>query len=204
MAEDVVRVRGLRMDVGDDVTLVADAWHPAGVARPNGRRAVAGAAAAPAVRAIGGIDAGATPSGVVRPPRVRGGRAGLPGPRRLGRPFLAVRARGRRRCGGRRVGGAPAVLRRPGRHLRVLLPGAGPAVRRRTTTAEPAGHRPDDVLPRPVRGLDVRGRAAAVAVRVLLGGAARGPGSGDGAGPVRPRRVAALGRAGPEPAAVVR
>ncbi len=171
---------------------------------PGRRRTMAGPAAAAALRAGGGLDTGAPPPVVVRPPRVRRRRPGLPWPRRVRRAVRTVRRRGARRRGGHRMGGRAAVQRRPGGDLRLLLPGVGPAVRRSSPAPVAARRGGDDVCPGPLRGLDVRGRLPAVAVRRLLERPAGRPGAGARPRALRRRRAAGARGARRGSAAVVR
>ena len=170
---------------------------------PRGRRAVAGPAPAPPVRTGGGLDAGAAPSELVRPPRLRRRGPGLSWSRRLGWDVHAVRRRGPRRCGDHRMGGRAPVQRRPGGDVRLLVPGVGAAVRRGAAPAVAAGHRGDDVLSRPLRRLDVRGRLPTAPVRRILERATRRPGASARPGSLRRRVVAGQRGARRRPTALV-
>src|SRR5712691_10636810 len=70
------------------------------------------------------------------------------------------------------MGCPPALFERRRGYLRLLVPGAVAGGGCGQASSVPAGHRADDVLSRPVRGVDLRGWVLAVALRGVLGGAA--------------------------------
>ena len=162
---------GVSMVTEDGVTLVADVWRPAGdgpwpvlLQRLPYGRAVASTPVLPHPSwfARRGFVV------VVQDCRGRGDSGGT---------FTPFVDEGPRRRGGDRVGGPLAVQRWPGGDVRILVPGVGAAVRCGAAPAVAARHRRDDVLPRSLRRMDVRGRLPAAAVRRVLERATRRAGA---------------------------
>ena len=172
---------------------------------PVERRTVASAAPAPAVRAGRRLHAGAAASGVVRPPRLRRRRPGLPWSRRLGG------ARFDRSCdegpdGAATIEWAAGLPFCDGQVITYGFSYQGLAQLYAAARRPPAlrGVAAMMCCPRPVRGLDVRGRLPAPAVRHVLERTARRSGGRRRASRLRRRRAPRRDRARCRPAAVVR
>ena len=168
------------------------------------RRAVASPAPAPAVRTGGGLHAGASPPELVRPPRLRRGRPGLPWSRRLGWDVHAVRRRGP--DGAATIEWAATLPFSDGRVATYGFSYQGLAQLYAAARRPPSlrGVAAMMCCPEPVRRLDVRGRLPAAPVRRILERAARRAGAWARSGPLRRRVVAGRAAAlGDDPPTVV-